>query len=222
MTREKAREAGLKVYFDGKPCPRGHISSRNVKDNDCRECGRLAMAAWREKNRERFNSYARQMQRQRYRERGDEIRERDRKRKKKQHGNNPSRFRAACKRWQAKNPGRQNQYSAKAYQRTRSTHDERTKQWYRDHPEIANAKNARRRAALMNATPAWLTRDHLLEIQKFYRDAQRKARATGIEHHVDHIVPLKSSIVCGLHVPWNLQVLTGSENSRKRNKLTIQ
>jgi 5-methylcytosine-specific restriction endonuclease McrA len=91
---------------------------------------------------------------------------------------------------------------------------------YREaYPEKNRAKNAKRRAAKLQRTPKWLTQSQLMEIAGFYAEAQRLFDQTGIIHHVDHIIPLQGEFVSGLHVPWNLQVLTATENLSKSNKL---
>lgn len=81
------------------------------------------------------------------------------------------------------------------------------------------AIQANRNAAKLNATPAWSTNDHKDQIAEFYTISTITTAETGIKHEVDHIVPLRSKIVCGLHVPWNLQVLTTDKNRRKTNLL---
>lgn len=82
-----------------------------------------------------------------------------------------------------------------------------------------NAIEAKRRASKLRATPCWLTEEHLQQIEKFYSEAQLNQLLTGIEYHVDHVVPLQGENVCGLHVPWNLQVIPAKENISKSNKL---
>ena len=67
-----------------------------------------------------------------------------------------------------------------------------------------------------NATPSWANKESIKEI---YQLAAKLTESTGIMHEVDHIVPLKGKTVCGLHVPWNLQVLAAKDNLSKSNKV---
>ena len=83
-----------------------------------------------------------------------------------------------------------------------------------------NANGAKRRASKLKATPRWLTVENFQEIKELYEIAQAFKLYTGQEYHVDHIVPLQGENVCGLHVPWNLQIILASENIRKSNKLS--
>lgn len=80
-------------------------------------------------------------------------------------------------------------------------------------PEYWRARARARDAQKAGATPAWLTDEQQAAIVAIYRDAASR----DTPHHVDHIIPLNHPDVCGLHVPWNLQVLTAEENLRKSN-----
>jgi len=88
----------------------------------------------------------------------------------------------------------------------------------RENPERVRARNAARRASRKRAQPGWLTDENLREIEAIYQMAYRLELETGMKHHVDHIIPLRGKIVSGLHVPWNLRVVTASENLKKGNR----
>lgn len=81
------------------------------------------------------------------------------------------------------------------------------------------ALDAKRRAQKIAATPPWLSREQHAEMARHYEVSDRLTRVTGVGHHVDHIVPLLGKNVCGLHVPWNLQVIPAKENISKGNRL---
>ena len=93
-----------------------------------------------------------------------------------------------------------------------------TKIWKKENKAKVNANNTKRRAAQYNATPKWLTKEHLNEIEQFYVEAQELQWLSNEPLHVDHIIPLQGENVCGLHVPWNLQILPASHNIRKSNR----
>lgn len=93
------------------------------------------------------------------------------------------------------------------------------KAWKLKNPQEVKASTKHRRDKHKQATPKWLTQDHKKQIRQLYVDAMIASRVTGTPYVVDHIVPLRGDGVCGLHVPWNLQIMTREENLKKSNKL---
>ena len=108
--------------------------------------------------------------------------------------------RARARQWAASNPER--------FRQTQLEHRINNAELYR-------SRSAKRRARKREAMPSWLTPDHISQINAVYAEARRLEKETGITHHVDHIVPLAGKIVCGLHVPWNLRAIPGTENLRR-------
>ncbi len=89
-------------------------------------------------------------------------------------------------------------------------------------PLIARVNNAHRRARKNSATPAWLTSDQKKEIRQLHKQAATMFDSEGRVAHVDHIIPLRGKEVCGLHVPWNMRIVTIEENSTKGNRVRDQ
>ena len=87
--------------------------------------------------------------------------------------------------------------------------------WRKKFPERHAAKQGKRRAQKVQATPAWANEFFIAEV---YDLANRRTKALGFKWEVDHIVPLKSEVVCGLHVENNLRVISAAMNRNKSNR----
>jgi hypothetical protein len=133
------------------------------------------------------------------------------------------------RRWREKNRGKvrakkreyYRSHKAAENQRAREYHHANAgrirankKKWKAENPGRCRALESRRRAAKLRATVSWADQD---AIAAPYVESRRLTEATGVVHHVDHVVPLISDIVCGLHWEGNLQILPALENWRKRN-----
>lgn len=184
ISREEAARLGLKRYFTGTPCRRGHITERMVSNTKCLTCH----ADW-------------------MRIKGAKIR------------------REANRRWKARNPNQYKDYyerSEKERQRSASRRKDPdksrrdAKNWRARNPEKVRADTAFRTALRRAACPPWADR---AEIKAIYVECRRITKETGVQHHVDHFIPVKGETVCGLHVPSNLRIVTAEVNLRKRNNL---
>jgi len=90
--------------------------------------------------------------------------------------------------------------------------------WNQENPGAKNALTAKRRSRKKNATPIWLADHHKRKIDQMYVSADKMSKELGQRYQVDHIIPLQSDTVCGLHVPWNLQLLSVEANQSKGNR----
>ena len=188
-----------RFFFD----PRG----RDGRVARCKDCCNARTAAWRAENPARCTELAHSW----YLRNTAKVAAR----KQREYKANPERFAAWSAAWQKANKEKCLQLAAEWRKANRTKCNARALQWAKNNPEKANARNARRRADQILATPAWANQ---VAIGEFYSFAASKAKLTGIPQHVDHIVPLRSKLVCGLHTDYNLQVLPGAENVRKGNR----
>jgi len=127
---------------------------------------------------------------------------------------NPEKKKVSDRIWQQKNRER---VRAKQNRWNKNHPDRRSKmnlRWQKENAEKVNALTAKRRARKKQAIPPWVNMEAIADI---YKQASALTKKTGILHCVDHIYPLQSKYMCGLHVETNLQILTKSANSIKGN-----
>ena len=129
--------------------------------------------------------------------------------------NNVERAAASKKAWSKKNAEKKKVSSIKWAKDNANKVARSNKRWARANPAKVYAKAARHRAAKLQATPGWANKNY---IEDCYANAAVRKKRDGTEWHVDHIVPLKSPLVCGLHCEDNLQVIPGKDNAKKSNK----
>lgn len=187
-----AKAEGLKRYFTGKPCRYGHVSERFVSNAGCLECNAVKKAVWNSNNKER-----------------------NAERKRIRYAENSEHVRAVKKAWNKANPEGQKARSRRWYEANKDKANEATARWRKNNLATACAAQARRRMRKIGQTPLWA--DHK-SIRQIYKEARRLTQETGQQYHVDHIVPLQSDLVCGLHVESNLQLLPGLFNRAKGNR----
>lgn len=202
QARLAAIAVGLKRYFTGEPCAKGHVAERHVSGNGCVECAKANATAWKKRNAEQQKQYQLTV--------GVENQRR-------WYAANRGQANAATRRWQAANP-EQTLALARAWQAANPDKVKAIKQRFKEtNPGIWNAYAAKRRATEIRQTPIWADHD---AIETMYGLAAIY-RQFGFDVHVDHEVPLQGKKVCGLHTHHNLQILPARANQSKSNRFEI-
>lgn len=124
----------------------------------------------------------------------------------------------ASKNWAQANPDKVSKTTKNWHAANKDRKTQTDKEWALLNPHVRAASSAKRRAAKLLRTPAWLTPEEIAAIKALYERAKQLEAETGIAHQVDHILPIQGRKVSGLHVLANLQILTATENRQKLNK----
>lgn len=245
ISKAQAKSLGIKFYFTGKPCKHGHIAERMVSKSTCRECNRKFGLKYYSENKSKFSEYSKEYRlknkdqiaeyRENNKERASKLHkeyytknaDKEKERSRQWHKENYERVRESRleynRVWRAENAELKRELDKKYNEENKDTlRVKRSERYFKNRDKILkrckkyraknldkhNASSAERRAIKKRAVPKWYNK---AKVNKLYS----KAREMGLT--VDHIVPLKSNLVCGLHCWHNLQLLDQSENSSKGN-----
>jgi hypothetical protein len=185
-----------------------HHTAADGYNPKCKSCVSAYNREYRKRNREQFKAVQ-----QKYRE---THKEQAKQRTAQWIADNPERKQALDKQYYQQNRERELSNSKKRHQKNREANCERSKKWREDNPARVAANIAKRRANEKQATPGWA---NMTIIQSLYEEARSITETSGVAHQVDHIVPLNSEVVCGLHCEANLRIIPADENNAKNNKL---
>ena len=124
--------------------------------------------------------------------------------------------------WRKKNPQKVKQHNDTQYLKYEAEKHKwyaRNKKYVQNNKGLINARTIAYQLAKANRIPKWA---NVEKIKELYKQATIKSKETGIQWHVDHVVPLRGKLVSGLHVIENLQVIPGIENIKKTNRYIIE
>lgn len=193
ISRKNARKQELKYYFSGKPCKFGNFAERYVSSADC-------ICAMCKSERDLYNKQ-------------NKIRRAEYDKLYRQ--NNKEKLSAQNKIRRSDKKELISQQQKEYKQRNKEHLSAYMRQWQQNRKPIIAAYEAKRKSTKLKSTPSWFEKDL---VDQLYKECREISKESGIEHNVDHIVPLVSDIVCGLHCMANLRIIPAKINQQKGNR----
>jgi hypothetical protein len=204
LTRQEAKAAGVSRCFGSVCLKHPHREGERYVSGSCVLCASESIKLSRKNNPERAKAHQEK----------DRLRIKNTpelKAKKNAHDasyrrKNKEKCTATIRQWRERNREISNAYVRKSKAKN---------------PAVVLASTIKRRLAKINRTPMWLTPDDFWAMEQAYELAALRTKIFGFAWHVDHVIPLQGKLVSGLHTPYNLQVIPGSENVRKLNHFAV-
>lgn len=230
ISRKEAKQKGLKYYFTGKPCKKGHMSKRYIKNSCCYECNKQHRKNWYdgnpEYNKEYYEKNIEQLKQdwmKYYEQNKEQVSQYHKtyykdniiqcaKRVNIWYYNNLKKARQYSKDWRNRNPESPKQYYILNVKQIFN----RNKKWRKNNPHKVLEYSKLRNTRLEQAIPIWYEESLVKQI---YLKRDELNRLWGTNFVVDHIIPLspQDRSVSGLHCWANLQLLDSSLNSSKKD-----
>lgn len=198
ISRAEAKSQGLKYYFTGNPCKRGHIDKRFVVNWTCYSCSLEDNIRYHDENHEDV------LERRRihYQENQDVCIARSRI-------------------WREENHYAVLERERMYREKNREFRRNNSARWRKENHSRSRAHESKRRAAKRQAIPSWYSEFDEFVFQQAYELAALRQQETGIEWHIDHMIPLRARKCCGLHCADNIQVIPAEMNLEKSNKMQL-
>ena len=214
ISRKIAKERGMMRYFTGKPCSHGHLCDRMVVNGTCLECNREKDRRNYTDNKEKLLEEHKQRAKKYYARKGEEIKvkmrakraadiEKAREYDKQRYAKNKDRISENRKRRERANPEKMKALRAASYRRNKHL--------------FLNA-TIRRNKTKRHAIPGWYSDFDEFVLQEMLELAEIRKQETGIEWHIDHMIPLSKG---GLHWHMNWQLIPATMNLEKHNKMEL-
>ena len=195
----------------------------------CKKCKNARNKKYQEENRDKIAAYKKKYY--------EENRAKELARVKKYYAENRDEVAAYKKKYDAENRDKLAAYKKKHYEENRDKFSARYKKHYEESrdkylarvkkyrqkfPEKKAALDAKRRSAKLERIPSWSNEADLKAIKKIYARCKRINKLTGVEHQVDHVIPLQGENISGLHHSTNLAIIPAALNASKNNKWEFQ